>query len=99
VAQFDLLRVRSTGEILVDCQSDLLRHLPTRFAIPLFPVDAGFTPAERLNPVFEVEGESLILGTQYAVALPLRELTEAGGSLDQFRLQIIGALDLLIGGV
>ena len=40
-----------------------------------------------------------MLGTQYALSIPLRELTETGWSLEAFRLDIIRALDVMLGGV
>ena len=99
MAQFDVLRVRSSNELVIDCQSNLLRHLPTRFVIPLFPLDAGFTPAQHLNPILQAGSEKLMLGTQYALSIPLRELTETVWSLEAFRLDIIRALDVMLGGV
>ena len=97
--QFDVLRVRSTGEAVIDCQSDLLRDLPTRFVIPLFPLDSGLPVAGRLNPTLRVGDDKLVLGTQYALSIPLSELSGAIASLERDRIEIIGALDVLISGV
>jgi toxin CcdB len=99
MAQFDLMTVRNTGELVVDCQSDLLRHLPTRFVIPFFELGMDLEPSGRLNPVFEVAGRNMLLGTQYAVSIPMAELARADGSLEQHAYEITGALDMLIGGV
>jgi len=55
-------------------------------------------PASRLNPILQMEGEPLVMVTQFAAAIPVRELGEKVGSclLDQ---DAIGdALDMLISG-
>lgn len=99
MAQFDLMQVSRTGELVVDCQSDLLRHLPTRFVIPLFDMNGEIEPGGRLNPVFDVRGVSMLLGTQYAVSIPLAELRGEGFNLASHEYEITGAIDMLVGGI
>lgn len=99
MAQFDVLVVRNTGEKVVDCQSDLLRHLPTRVVIPLFDPDDTLAPSSRLNPKFTVEGKQLILAPQFLVSIPVAELTLSGFSLSAHDFAIIDALDTLVSGV
>ena len=99
MAQFDLMTIRNTGELVVDCQSGLLRHLPTRFVIPFFELGMELEPSGRLNPVFDIGGRSMLLGTQFALSIPLTELQQSSGNLEQHAYEITGALDMLIGGV
>ena len=56
-------------------------------------------PAARLNPVFKVAGADLVMVTQCAAAVELRELGEVVGSPAAHDHAIIGALDLLITGI
>ncbi len=99
MVQFDVLVVRNTGERVVDCQSDLLRHLPTRVVIPLFEAGEALVPTSRLNPTFTIEGQPLILAPQYLVSIPIAEMTPSGASLAANDFAIIDALDMLISGV
>ena len=99
MAQFDLMIVRNTGELVVDCQSDLLSHLPTRFVIPLFEMGMELQPSRRLNPIFEIDRRTMILGTQFALSIPLVELRQAEGDLAQHAFEITGAVDMLISGI
>ena len=97
--QFDVYRPRSGGELLLDCQSDVLGHLNTRLAVPLMPLDRAPKPAGRLNPLFEIEGERLSMVTQFAASVPAGELRDQIASLAPHYLEITGALDVLVGGV
>lgn len=99
LAQFEVFRTRDGGELVIDCQSDLLRHLNTRFVVPLIPLDRAPTPAGRLNPLFDVEGTQLSMVTQFAGSVAAAELAEFVCSAAERRHDIIGALDMLTGGV
>lgn len=96
MAQFDVYRLPDGGLIL-DCQSDLLDDIGTRFVIPLVP-DAYAPPVnERLNPSFEVAGETVRMVTQFATAVRTVELRTVVGSIAQDHNRIIGAIDVLTG--
>ncbi len=99
MAQFDVFRPASGGELLLDCQSDLLRHLNTRFVVPLMPLDRAPTPAARLNPLIEIDGETLSMVTQFASSVPKGELRDSIGSVEDRHYDIVRAIDSLIGGV
>lgn len=99
MAQFVVFRPFGGGELLLDCQSDLHRHLNTRFVVPLMPLDRAPKPAARLNPLFEIDGDTLSMVTQFAASVPASDLRERVCSLDDRRYEIIGAVDALIGGV
>jgi len=88
----------ATG-LVVDCQSDLLDVIDTRFVIPLAPELFSAIAARRLNPVFTVDGQRFVLVTQQAAAVPRSALGPPIASLADQAFAITGAIDLLIGGV
>lgn len=95
MAQFDVCRARN-GTLVIDCQSDLLRSLPTRFVVPLRAKDESVT--RRLNPVFLVDGKQLTMVTQLAGSIDARAVTQVVTSLAEHDLEIKSALDMLISG-
>ncbi len=99
MSQFDLYRDRATGRLLVDCQSDLMRHLPSRFVIPLGERGLAPIPMPRFNPTFEIQNEHYVLLTQFASSVALSAIEQVPGSLEQSRFEIVAAIDMLIGGV
>lgn len=95
MARFDIYR--SAGTHLLDCQADILSYLDTRFVVPLLPA-AGLPCADRLNPIFEVEGVKVVMATQLAAAVGVRELGAPLGTLADEHLVIMNALDMLLTG-
>jgi toxin CcdB len=98
MARFDVYRDGSDVGLLLDCQSDLLSHLNTRFVVPLRPPENAPIPARRLNPVFTVNDRPYVMLTQYAAAITVREFGPAVMSLAHEDMAIINALDMLISG-
>lgn len=98
MAQFDYYRIPGGDGFLLDVQSDLLEALSTRVVVPLLPLAAIGTPAKRFNPVFEVDGEPLVMATQFIGAVPLAELTQPAGTLSRCHVQIVDAIDVLLSG-
>jgi len=98
MAKFDVYRLRRDGGYVLDCQADLLDSLNTRLVVPLLPIDEAPRPAIRLNPIFDVEGERLVMVTQFAASVPVAELGEIVQSLDAQQDAIGAALDMLIIG-
>lgn len=98
MAQFDVFRRRAGDGYLLDCQADLLSRLNTRFVVPLLPAREAPKPAARLNPLFEIEGGSYVMMTQFAAAIPASELGERIASLGDQAIDVINALDMLISG-
>lgn len=96
MARFDV-HPHSGDGFLLDCQADLLSHLGTRLVVPLLPL-RGAKTASRLHPVFEVEGEDMIMVTHLAAAISLRQLGKPIASLADQQAEIVGALDMLITG-
>lgn len=83
---------------LLDLQAELLGGLHTRVVAPLLPASQT-RPARHLNPVFEVEGRSVVLSTAELAGVPLSALGEEVTSLRERRDEIIAALDFLFTGV
>lgn len=98
MARFDVFRNEGGAGYLLDVQSNLLSGLNTRVVVPLLPRSSAPSPAHRLNPVFEVEGQGVLMATQFISAVPERELRVRAGSLDQKHDEISSALDMLFLG-
>ena len=85
--------------LVIDCQSTLLDRLDSRFVVPLVPVEDAPKVAQRLNPVFQIDGEAQVMLTQTAAAVHRNELGPVVTSLADNSFEITGALDVLISGV
>jgi toxin CcdB len=96
MAKFDVHARHGGPGYLLDCQADLLSDLNTRFVVPLLPDHEAPRPAARLNPAFEIQGRRVIMITQFASAVPARELGENICSLLGEQDAIGNALDMLI---
>lgn len=82
---------------LLDCQSDYLTSLDTRFVGPLLP--EGEVPrVHRLNPVFSVEGERLVMATQPGSPIRAHQLRDRVASLANEHDMIMNAFDMLLTG-
>jgi len=105
MAQFDVYRnahpaTRARVPYLLDVQSDLLDALATRVVVPLCkPEVLRGKLAERLNPMFEVEGRKMVLLTPELAGVSRKALGEQIANLANRRDSIIAALDLVITGI
>ncbi|MFT4027780.1 MAG: CcdB family protein [Novosphingobium sp.] len=99
MAKFDVHPLRNGRGLVVDCQSDLLDRIATRFVVPLMPADQAPAVMARLNPICEVEGERYVFFPQLAGSIPTAALDRAIASLADDDLTIGKALDVLISGV
>jgi toxin CcdB len=97
--QFDVHRLAKGSGFVVDCQSDLLDPIDSRFVVPLVPLSQAPPPVRRLNPVFVLDGEQYVLVTQAAAAIRRSDLGAVVGSLKDRRLEVTGALDVLVAGI
>ncbi|MBU6165888.1 MAG: CcdB family protein [Alphaproteobacteria bacterium] len=98
MARFDVYRGVGDGNLLLDCQSNLLNYLNTRLVVPLQVPAQAPRPARRLNPVFDVAGTRYVMVTQFAAVLQLRDCGPVMASLAHEEVAIINALDMLISG-
>lgn len=99
MAQFDVHRLKSGLGLVIDCQSDLLDDLNTRFVVPLIPEQDAPRPARRLNPIFGIADGRHVMLTQFAAAVQRKELGDRVESLRDRAFEIMGALDVLLSGV
>ena len=99
MAQCDYYPQRRAKGYWLDCQTDLLDDIESRFVVPLLPLEAVPSPIRQLNPVFEIAGSSFVLLTQQAGPAPVADLGKPAGSLADYRYEILNALDFLITGV
>lgn len=95
--QFDVYRV-GRGALALDCQSDLMSELQTRFTVPLEPLGKTPPPLSRLHPRFAVAGEQVVMATHLAGALPKAALQHPIASLSLHEYEIKAALDMLVSG-
>lgn len=83
---------------LIDVQADSLSRFNTRMVIPLLPLDIAPKPAKTLNPMFDINGGTYSMVTQYMAAMPVRMLKDAIFSVEDRRDEIVAAIDLLLEG-
>ena len=86
------------GKYVLDCQSDLLSGYNSRLVVPLVPPGGGLPAMTRLNPIFDIAGQRLMMMTEFTTAISVRELRDVIGSLASHDLAIKGAFDYLING-
>ena len=105
MSQFDVYRnanpaTRARIPYLLDVQSDLLDPLATRVVVPLCkPEVLKGKLAERLNPLFEVDGRKMAMLTPELAGVSRNMLGERVANLSSERHSIIAALDLLFIGI
>jgi toxin CcdB len=98
MARFAVYKNLDGAGYLLDIQDDLLSQLNTRVVVPLLPLEIAPKPAVTLNPVFEIEGGSVAMGTQFMAAVPVQILKNPILSLESRRNDITAAVDLLFQG-
>ncbi len=96
--RYDVYRSKSANGFLLDVQTDLLSGLNTRVVVPLLFQSESPKPAGRLNPTFEIEGEVVVMVTQFIAAIPESELAHPIHNLNNNHHQITEALDMLFMG-
>ena len=81
---------------LLVVQSDLIQVRRSRVVVPLVRAAAAGTPINRLMPVFEIEGEQVVMMTpQSLVSLPMNR--PCSHNLAEYRFDIRTAIDILTG--
>lgn len=98
MARFSVYKNLEGEGYLLDIQADLLSHLNTRVVVPLLPVDSAPKPAVTLNPLFDIEGTTVSMVTQFMAAVPAQLLKTTVLSLESRRQEITAAVDLLFRG-
>lgn len=98
MARFDVYPNLDGAGFLLDVQANLLDGLNTCVVVPLMPASSAPLPAKRLNPVFDIQGESHVMVTQFMAAVPVAILKAPVVSLAGCDVEIGNALDLLFVG-
>lgn len=98
MARFDIFENKGGDGYLLDIQADLLSGLNTRVVVPLLPKSSAPSPAQRLNPVFNIQGQEVVMATQYMAAVPESELCFIASSLAEQQDEISAAMDMLFLG-
>lgn len=84
----------------VDVQSDLLEELNSRIVIPLSSQKIlNNINAKKLCPVIEINDGAFILLTHQMTSVPRSVLKKKITTLEQYRYDILGAIDLLLTGI
>ncbi len=97
MAQFDVYRTPN-GELVLDCQSDLLKTYNSRVVAPLLELHESLPMMPRLNPRFKIGGEERVLMIEFLAAVPTASLGPPVTSLAEHEYTIKAALDMLISG-
>lgn len=98
MARLDVHKLKGTKQLVIDCQTDLLDHISSRFVVPLVPADSLPLAAKQLNPIFAVNDVPHVMLTQSAAAVAHRELGPVLVSLAEHDREILNALDFLLTG-
>lgn len=97
MARFDVHR--GEGEpLLLDCQADLLDGINSRLMVPLYRTDRIERKVPRLNPIFNVAGQDMVMLTQLMGAVPIKRIGPCVDSLAGQQDAIMNAIDMLLSG-
>ena len=75
MSQYGIYRNPDGSGYLVDVQADINSRFNTRIMVPLLPLDIAPKPDRTLNPLFELNGETYSMVTQFMAAMPVTYLT------------------------
>ena len=96
MSRFDVYEIEGGGLVL-DCQADIFEGIGTRFVVPLSREGESAPVTPRLHPRFEIGGDTLVMMTEFAAAIPTSALRSKVASLEQEQYRITGAIDVLTG--
>ena len=80
---------------LLDVQNDILASLHTRVVVPL---SLTMKPIKHLNPVFEIEGRSVVMSTAQMASIDRTMLSKEVANLAHLRREINDAIDFMVVG-
>lgn len=98
MAKYDVYPNQSGPGYLLDVQADLLDGLHTRIVVPLIPIGEAPIPAKSLNPVFTIEGDDVVMATQFLASVPNHILQGPVSNLSNRFSEIGNALDMVFQG-
>jgi toxin CcdB len=102
MARFDVYsnpfaQERGHTPFVLDVQNDHLGPIATRVVIPLRAPESFGMPARGLNPLFQVDGKSVVLDTAALAPVPAAMLKNPVTRADASRDDVLDALDTLFG--
>ncbi|PHS79207.1 MAG: plasmid maintenance protein CcdB [Rhodospirillaceae bacterium] len=97
MARYDVYANPNGSGYLLDVQADLLDTLNTRVVVPLLAKNQAPKPADRLNPIFEIKGEQVIMVSQFLAAVPVSILQNPVANISE-NITITNALDMVFQG-
>ena len=74
MAQYDAYTL-DTSEVVLDIQTDLLGYFDSRIVVPLMALEIAPVAHPRLNPTFQIDRQSYVMATQFAVAVKTSSLS------------------------
>jgi toxin CcdB len=83
---------------VLDIQANFLGQLDTRLVVPLLLAKDAPQPAVRLNPRFHIDGENVVMMTQFMASVPRGALGAVTGNLSDHHDEIVSAVDFLMQG-
>ncbi len=98
MARLDVFANPEGEGYLLDVQADLLDLLNARVVVPLLPRAQAPQPAKRLNPVFTIDADDVVMVTQFLAAVPTSLLRQRVGTLAEAHDEVTVALDMLFQG-
>ncbi len=105
MSQYSLYKNRNkdtkkTYPYFVNVQSDLLDELNSRLVIPLSPHKTlNQTNVKKLCPIIDIDEGCFVLLTHQITTVPKSILKKEISSLENYRYEILGAIDLLLTGI
>lgn len=91
---------RNQYPYLLEIQSDLLSELKTTIVIPLSPAKlAAAMSMSRLNPTFDLGGETFIAITQDIAGIDRKQLGAKAFDLSSYRTEMFAAMDFMLSGI
>jgi toxin CcdB len=86
--------------LLLDIQSNLLQDLQTTVVIPLYQAETNRDKAlTKLTPLLKIAGAEYLAFTTHLAGISRRELGKAVATVEQYRQEIIAAIDFMLAGV
>jgi len=89
--------LRKKTPYLLDVQNSHIGRIATRILIPMRLAEDFALRMRDLNPVFEVNGKTVVLDTAALAAVPLAELKNPVTHLGAQSAAVVAALDALFG--
>jgi toxin CcdB len=90
--------LRKATPYLLDVQNNYIEAVATRVVVPMRDRRGIDKPLRDLNPIFEIEGKSVVLDTTAIGAFPVAALKKPVARLASQASIITSALDTLFGG-